>query len=277
MSVARGQRHLGETHGDVHTNVIGGHGHSGSAPSGAVPADSSLFNTSATFSVTGLNPSTSTPITQATNVGFASYPQNAGSIPATKPNGIPTTTSKVVVTSTSLGTGNSEVLDLFFQRTPVGPNAPPLNVGNKLTVGKPGPITLNLTGDKKVKVQFFLYFSTGPSFSAPNFLTQTKTQETSLDPSKPNEKVIRFGGTTPEMEVGKNPLNQTKVFYSLKDLKGETRSANEGKLVFPDFSAGNKFFELGDYTRNLVTLGLKGQAANLNGIHFDAVVTPVRG
>jgi hypothetical protein len=246
MSVARGQGLLGETRGDVHTNVIGGHVHPGIAPSAAVPAVSSLFDTSATFSVTGLNPTTST---QATQVGFAGFAQNAGN----------PTTSKVTVTSTSLGRGNSEVLDLFFQRTPVGPSAPPLNVGNTLSVGRPSPIKLNLTGNQKVTVRYFLYFSTA-----------TGIQQTSIDLNKE----IRFGGTTPVMRVERNPLNQTKVFFSLKD---ETRTARDGTLVLTDFSCCGKFFELGDYTNNLKTLGLVSQPTNpLNGIHFDAVVTPAR-
>lgn len=246
MSVARGQGLLGEIHGDVHTNAIGGHVHSGGAPSAAVPAASNLFDTSATLSVTGLNP---TPRTQATQVGFASFAQDAGN-PAT---------SKVVVTTTPLGTGNSEVLDLFFQRTPVGPNAPALNAGNTLKVGKPGPIKLNLTGSQKVTVRYFLYFSTASGI-----------QQTSIDLGKE----IRFGGTTPVMKVERNPLNQTKVFSSLKE---ETRTAREGTVVLTDFSCCGKFFELGDYTKNLATLGLVSQPTNpLNGIHFDAVVTPVR-
>jgi hypothetical protein len=211
-----------------------------------------FFNPSSTISVTGLN-STSNPksITQSTTATIISSTQKIG------------TGSTVKVTTSS--SGKTQILDLFFQRSPGGSSAPALAVGNVLSVGKPGPIQLDLTNAKQVSVRFFYYFATGSDI-----------QQTTItsDPKKNNK--VPFSGGTPSTTVEVAP-GIGKVFYS---NKVETRTSSDNKAIdWPDLSCCRNFFELGDYNNNLTTMGLntKGQTAPFyNGIHFDVEVTKIK-
>lgn len=243
MSEARGQHSLGGTH----ANVIGAQVHSGSASSAVVPGQTQNFfqTTNTSFSVTGLNPANG--IAAPFNVNYVGYWQDLSASPVT---------SQVKVTVIPLpNTVNGQVLDLWFQRTPVAPlgvktraNEPALlKVG---PIGKPDPIKLDLTLNQKVKVVYFVYFSIGDNMAVTNL----------------DHNVYPFGKDT-SMRVWKDPINGKKVFL-VKEVENKSTS-----IIWPQIS-DRSFFELRNYADDLRKMGVANPNNTVNGIHFDILVTP---
>ncbi len=252
-SGARGQHPLGETDGDAHANAIGGKVHSGDSPKVAAKAQPSVFQIQP-FSVTGV--STDDKDADWKTPALVNYNQATD---AAK-------NSLVTVSTYSWNDGNSQLLDLSLQRRDARPFA---SFGNILRVGKPGmtkPITLTLPANEKVNVRYFLYFT------MPN---STKTGDITAPSNNWVDTKIEFKQSVPTFTVGIDPHTGAKVFFANNDATKQTYT-NGQSLNWATFS-NDDFLYLRNYDGNLHTFGLnRDVAAQVNGVHFDALVTFVQ-